>query len=197
LARRGGVHKASPGVVRETLQGQADPLSILVDPDDHHRDALPDAEERRRLNTLLPGDLGTVHQAVRYADVDEKAVRRDTDDRALTHVALVQRGSAEGLAIASELLGGSLLREDQPVSFRIHFEHTEAHALTDERADSLGHRCLVCIDRADRAQLRQRYEPAHADVDDDTASVRVDHRRLEDLPGALQLLHPRPVPSLP
>src|SRR5438128_2055527 len=83
-------------------------------------------------------------------------------------------------ANAPQLLGRGFLRQDEAVARRVRLEHAHLQALSDERLDRLGHAWLARVDRSDRDELRQGHETAQADVDDDTAAVRVEHARVDE-----------------
>ena len=89
-------------------------------------------------------------------------------------------------------MGRCLLGEDEPVTLRVCFEHAQPETFPDQRAHWLRHTRFARVDRSDGSELRERDEAAHADIDDDTTSVRVDHRRVDDLPRMDELLHTRP-----
>src|SRR5207248_8736312 len=118
------------------------------------------------------------------------------DDRSLENVPLLQPGGTLCLSLTAQLLCRGLLGEDEAIAFLVDLEHAQAQPLADERPNGLGYRSLAGVDRADRAALREWDESAHADVDDDTTAVRVDHFGLDDLGGALKLLHSRPLATV-
>ena len=85
--------------------------------------------------------------------------------------------------LAPELLRRRLLRQDQPIPLWIDLDDAEGKAPSDQGAHRVRNARLIRIDRADRSQLRERDEASQPEVKEDAAAVRVDDRRVDDLPG--------------
>ncbi len=130
-----------------------------------------------------------MHETVRNTDVDEHPVRGDARDGAIEHVAVVQLRDALSLPRAAQLLRRGLLGEDQAVALWVDLEHAQAQLLADEGADRLGYTHLAPVDGADRAELRERHEATHADVDHDATAIGINDLRVDQRSGSLKLRH--------
>src|SRR6266540_1305314 len=190
-------HEPFPGILGQPLHRKRDPVPFTVDADHLYPHLVARFVQHGRLDALFPGDLRTVDEAVGHADVDKKAIRRDAGHGPVEHVPFGELRGPLRLAFAPHLLRCGLFRQDQPVAFGIRFEHTQAQPLPHERLHRFGDAGLARVDRSDRCELGKGNEAAQADVYDDTAAIRLEHRSFDELSALLELLHAQPVTAVP
>src|SRR6185312_3277799 len=192
-------HRRVPRVRLEPADRERDPAALVVDVDDLGLDLLTDAVAALGVVDLVPGELALVDQAVDPAEVDEHAERGDRPDRAGDLLADLQAAEQLVPLLASLLVEGDLLGQDQAVGLAVDLQDLEPELAADERhqllGDLLGGVARLVVLRAAREvdDLADRDEAADAAVDDETTLVVVDDRRLDDDARLELLLHGAPL----
>ena len=193
-------HRRVPGVRLEAADREADPAALVVDVDDLGLDLVADLVAGLGVVDLVPAELALVDEAVDPAEVDEDAERRDRAHRAGDLLAHLEAAEELVALLATLLVQGHLLREDQAVRLPVDLEDLEPKLPPDVRLQLLGDllgcvaRLLVLGPTREVDDLADRDEPADAAVDDEAALVVVDDRRLDDDARLELLLHRAPLP---
>src|SRR5665648_156260 len=172
-----------PRVFLSLLESQADPLALAVDVEQRDVDLLADVEHLRGVIDMAPGELGDVDQAVDAVQVHEGAKVNDVGDRALHDVAHVHPVEDLLADPAALLLEHGAAAEHDIVAEAVEFDHPALERLTGE--------LLEIVDPTD-VHKRSRQEPAHAQVQDQTALNHLDDGALHGLAFLGGLFDPLP-----
>ena len=192
-------HRRVPRIGLEAADRKADPATLVVDVDDLGLDLLTDLVAGFGVVDLVPRELALVHEAVDPAEVDEHAERCDRADGAADLLADLQAAEQLVALLAALLVEGNLLGQDEAVRLAVDLEDLEAKLPADERLQLLGDllggvaRLVVLRPAREVDDLADRHEAADAAVDDESALVVVDDRRLDDHAGFELLLHRAPL----
>ena len=121
-------HRLLPRVRLQSSDRQADAPALVVDVDYLGLDLFADGVGGLRVVDLVPGELALVDQAIDAAQVDEHADGCDAAHHA-GH-ALADLKAAEQLValLASLLIEGDLLRQDQAVGLAVDLQDLESQA---------------------------------------------------------------------
>ena len=165
-----------PRVVFLALQAQADALALAVDADHLGLDFLPHFQNLAGVGDVAPRQLGQVHQAIRAAQVDERAKIGQADHAPFADLAdgqLVQQ--ARFLLLAPFARRGAL-GQDQAVARAVDLDHFHGNIFADHAAPAFlrafAHRAALPL----AADLAGGHEAAHlAKAHDQAALVVAGH----------------------
>src|SRR5258706_7097044 len=187
-----------PRIRLEAADRQGDPATLVVDIDDLGLDLVADLVAGFGVVDLVPRELALVDQAVDAAEVDEDAERGDRADRAVDLLADLEAAEQLVPLLASLLVQGDLLGQDQAVGLAVDLQDLEPELAADERHQLLGDllggvaRLVVLRSAREVDDLADRHEAADAAVDDEADVVLVDGGDVDDDARLELLLHRAP-----
>ena len=161
------------------LQPERDALTLAIDVEHLHLDRLSDLEHFRRMVHVRPRKLGDVDQPVHPVEVDEGAEVDDVRDRPLDDVARAQSVEDRLAHLLALVLEHGAPRKDDVVARAIQLDHLAAELLAQE---------LVEVLHPADVDKRRGQEPAHAEVEDETALDDLDHTAVDRLAARLGTL---------
>ncbi len=124
------LQRVIPGIGQQALATQGDTVGFAIQAEHVHVDFLADFEHVTRVIDAVPGQFADVDQAVRAAQVDERAKIAQPGDGAAHHVALVQLGQQAGFLLGAPFALRFAFGEDQPAAVLIDLDHFHADFLT-------------------------------------------------------------------
>ena len=165
---------ALPRVRLQLLHAEADPLRLLIDFDDLHRDLLANRKHLCRMADASPGYIGDMQQTVYAAEIDERTVIGDVFHRALDDLFFLKARHERGPLFGPPLLEHSPPGDDDIAAAPIHLQDLEQLRLVHQRAD-VAHRShihLAAGKERDRAVEIDREAALHA-TENDTRHARL------------------------
>src|SRR5262249_39676562 len=168
-----------PRVGLRLLESERDALAITVDVEHLHLDLLPDLQHLGRVVDVAPRELGDVDQAVHPVEIDEGAEVDDVRDLALDDVTRVKPVEDRLTHLLALVLEHRPPREHDVVSRAVELDDLRLELLSEE---------LVEILNAADVDERRRQEPAHPQVEDETALHHLDHPAGDGPAGRLRIL---------
>ena len=155
-----------PWLRLQLLQPERDAAAFGIDLEHLDLELLADCEHIFWAADAAPGEIADVQQAIDSAQIDERAIRCETADRAAEHVAFVDRRIDAGLRCK-----GLFLRDDAAVDYDIFLGGVQ---LDDAAGDLRAHQLLHLGGFADAA-AGCRHKGAHADIDAESAFHQCGH----------------------
>ena len=188
-----------PRVRLQAADRQADPAALVVDVDDLGLDLLADLVAGLGVVDLVPRQLALVDESIDPAQIDEHPERRDRANGAGDLLAHLKAAEQLVALLAALLVEGHFLRQDEAVCLPVDLEDLEPELAADIRLELLGDllgrvsRLVVLGPPREVDDLADRDEATDAAVDDETALVVIDDRRLDDESRLELLLHRAPL----
>src|SRR4029077_10933317 len=169
-----------PGVLAQLAEAEGDPRCLRIQLDDLDLYVLSHLEHIANVGDAVPGELGDMDQTVGGAQVDERAIGRQSGHLALDLVADLQLFEESAALARAVRVQGRLLADDQAVALAIDLEDLHADTLADQ---------LLEIRAIGAGDLGGRQKAAQAqDVDDQAALVLLADLGVHHLAGRLLIL---------
>src|SRR3989442_1854635 len=169
-----------PGILAQLAEAERDARCLRVELDDLDAHILSHLEHIADVGHTVPGELGDMDEAIRSAQVDERAVGRQSGHLAVDLVADLQLFEELAPLAGPVFVEGGLLADDQPVAVAVDLEDLDADALADQ---------LLEVRAVGAGGLGGRQEAAQAqDVDDQAALVLLADLSVHHLAGGLLIL---------
>src|SRR5437868_1364859 len=169
-----------PGILPQLAEAEGDARCIGVELDDLDLHVLSHLENIADVGHAVPREFGNMDEAISGAQVDERAIGRQSRHLAVDLVADLQLFEELAALPGPIFVEGRLLADDQPVAFAVDLEDLDADALADE---------LLKVRAVGAGDLGGRQEAAQAqDVDDQAALVLLADLGVHHLAAGLLIL---------
>src|SRR6202521_4088837 len=169
-----------PGILAQLAKAERDPRCFRIQLDDLDLHVLSHLEHIADVGDAVPGELGDMDQAVGSAQVDERAVGRQSGHLALDLIADLQLFEELAPLARTILVEGRLLADDQPVALAVDLEDLDADPLADQLLEI---RAIGAGDLGGRQEATQSQ-----DVDDQATLVLLADLGVHHLAGGLLVL---------
>ncbi len=174
---------AFPRIRFKLLHAEGNTLSLRIETNHLHLDALANLQGIGRMIDAAPGDIGHMQKAIDAAEIDEGAVIGDILDNAFEHLAFVQIGDQLVALFGAGVFQDGTARDNDVAAPAIHFQNLKRLFGADQRRD-IAHR--ADIDLATRQKRHGAVEIDGESALDPAKNNAIDAQAI--LMGFLELL---------